>query len=277
MFDDIVEQIIAITIASLLTVSILWVFRRGSAKIIYIFNLIFICLRRFRFRISIVIQNQLPRFLYKLRLYNAVLNRFPKLGWPRKLDKIEYNRLKDMLEGDRKHQAIDEIYKLSKNSLPSDNAIDDILGWLEPPTSDFLQDERITFLNTLKMFCENGLKVGQPSITTKDEIVSVLQKIAFDIDENYEITEMAHAFDNIDILNVKDQVSKNAMKFCYLSLKCGFVHKNGNHFTSVSDWLAKDPSLKADLCKNARDLMLNENIDAEAKSRCRNFRNRKNC
>jgi len=251
--------------------------RRIWFVILYLNKLHSLLFRRLKFSIFKIIQNHLPKILYKLGLYNVVFGVFPQFDMPRKLDKSEYNRLKDMLEGDRKHQAIDEIYKLSKNSLPSDDAIDDILEWLELPTSDFSPDERITFLNTLKMFCENGLKVGQPSITTKDEIVSVLQKIAFDVDEHYEITDMAHAFDIIDLLNVKDLVIKNAMEFCYLSLENGFVHKKGTHFTSVSDWLAKDPSLKADLCKKARDLMLNENIDEEAKSRCRNFRNRKNC
>ncbi|MDH7509403.1 MAG: hypothetical protein QHH00_08465 [Methanomassiliicoccales archaeon] len=76
---------------------------------------------------------------------------------------------------------------------------------------------------------------------------------------------------------VKDYVIENAMGFCYSSFEYGFVHYCGIYFTRISDWFTKDPHSKADLCKEARDLMLNENTNEDIDSRCRDFRNRNNC
>jgi hypothetical protein len=165
-----------------------------------------------------------------------------------------YWELKKLVDGQGRSYAMAGIEAIAGYCVPAPKVLEDLLDWLG--SSDNKQDI-LTILTILKMFCRNGLEVGEIHEAQKVQICDALSEIAFEAGQSIE--EFADRWTALEIIKMadvrRDLTGKKAMEFVIATLRKGY--RTGNYLFEVGKWLAEDSSLRLELVRVAEDILIN--------------------
>lgn len=163
---------------------------------------------------------------------------------PKKLDVKLYRRYQEFIDKNTDY-ALARIGDMAKTSAPTQEAVDDLLGWIDPP------ETRSRALEALCSFCKNGLEVGQLDEDARKKIAHSLLETFFG--ETSDDTMYEDALKIIGMVDVRDE---EAVAKCQRFI--GSSLRKGGHdlrIMKLGGWLAKDPKLRDGLIKISEDIM----------------------
>ena len=163
---------------------------------------------------------------------------------PKKLDDKLYRRYREFIDKNADY-ALARIGEMARESAPTQETIDDLLGWIAAP------ETRSRALEALGSFCKNGLEVGQLDEDARIKIVHSLLETFFG--ETSDDTMCEEALKIIEMVDVRDEETvAKCQRFIDSSLR-----KGGPDLKSMKlgEWLAKDPKLRYGLIERSEDIM----------------------
>jgi DNA-binding MarR family transcriptional regulator len=163
---------------------------------------------------------------------------------PKKLDVKLYRRYREFIDKNTDY-ALARIGEMARTSAPTQEAVDDLLGWIDPP------ETRSRALDALNTFCKNGLEVDKLDDDAREKIAHSLLDSFFG--ETSDDTMYEDALKIIEMVDVRDEeVVAKCQRFIGSSLR------NGGHdlkLVKLGGWLAKDPKLRDGLIDLSEDVM----------------------
>ena len=185
-------------------------------------------------------------------------NRF-EVQIPTRLDRNLYRRYKEFLDRNGDY-AIARISEMAIRCVPSREAIDDLLIWVDEP------DKRYHALTALGYFCKNGIEVDQLDDETRNRVVNSLLDSFFG--ETSDDLMYEQALEIIEMLDGRDKTAiAKSKQFIFMSLEKGL---DDGRCRGLGQWLARDPIIRGKLIEGAEDVMACAEDDRVAKL-CRSF------
>ena len=163
---------------------------------------------------------------------------------PRRLDEKLYRRYREFIDKNADY-ALGRIGEMARDSAPTQEAIDDILGWIDP------SETRSLALEALSQFCKNGLEVGQLDEDARKKIAHSLLDTFFG-----EMSDDIMYEDALKIIEMVDVRDEETVAKCKRFI--GSSLRKGGHdlkIMKLGGWLAKDPKLREGLIKISEDIM----------------------
>jgi DNA-binding MarR family transcriptional regulator len=178
---------------------------------------------------------------------------------PRRLDEKLYRRYREFIDKNTDY-ALARIGEMAKTSAPTQEAVDDLLGWIDPP------ETRSRALEALSSFCKNGLEVGQLDEDARKKISHSLLETFFR--EMSDDTMYEDALKIIEMVDVRDEVTvAKCQRFIGSSLRKG---GHDLRLMKLGGWHAKDPKLRDWLIEISEDVMSGAEDDTVA-DLCKRF------
>jgi len=178
---------------------------------------------------------------------------------PRRLDEKLYRRYREFTDKNADY-AIARIGEMARDSAPTQEAVDDILGWIDPP------ETRSRALYALISFCKNGLEVDKLDDDAREKIAHSLLDSFFG--ETSDDIMYEEALKIIEMVDVRDEETvAKCQRFIDSSLRKG---GQDLRLMKLGEWLAKDQTLRDGLIKISEDIMAGAEDDTVA-DLCKRF------
>lgn len=179
---------------------------------------------------------------------------------PKRLDGNLYRRYKDFLDRNGDY-ALARISEMAIRCIPSQEAMDDLLIWMEEP------EKRYHALTALSYFCKNGLEVDHLDEETQRKVANSILDSFFGETSSDDLM-YEQALEIIEMLDVRDEeVVAKSKEFIRSSLRKGL---DDDRLRKLGQWLARDPRLKKELIEGVEDVMIDSKNDRVAKL-CKSF------